>query len=318
MAYVYGLYDPDENFPFYIGKGSNNRMNKHFAESSKGANPHKDRKIAKIQRQGRKPYAKKLYDNLTEQQAYMQEWALINVHYPKLTNLKRSYGNGFGSGKHNPIYGKQRSDKVKQKISKKLKGQYNGEDIGNSKLKNEQVKEIKWLLDKRVVHQQIADEYGVSKETIVKISTGEYWTYIKEKKKPKHLDLENLRKDQSDRINDEVAKRMKWLVQSPRYTFKQIGKHFGRHKSAVRNASQRVDKAIEPEEKPEDREKVKRALKIKAAVKISDKTYKELAEIYGCCKNHIYNVANGRCFEFLPKEPDDGYYEAAQKRINST
>jgi len=72
------------------------------------------------------------------------------------------------------------------------------------------------------------------------------------------------------------------------------------------------------EEKPEDREKVKKTLEIKAAVKISNKTYKELAEIYGCCKNHIYNVVNGHSFGFLPKEPDEKYYEAARTRINNT
>lgn len=316
--YVYGLYDPAENFPFYIGKGCGKRKTVHFQPSSKGHNPHKDHKIAKVQRQGRKPYAKKLYDNLTEKQAYMREWALINVHFPKLTNIKRSYGEGFGSGKNNPIYGKQRSNEVKQKISKKLKGQYSGEDIGNSKLRNEQVKGIKWLLDENVVHQQIADEYEVSKPTIVKISTGEYWSYVEERKKPTHFEPENLRKDQSDKIKDEVAKQMKWLAESQRYTLKQIGNHFGRHRGAVLNASQRVDETIEPEEKPEDREKVKKTLEIKTAVKISNKTYKELAEIYGCCKNHIYNVVNGRSFGFLPKKPDEKYYEAARTRINNT
>ncbi len=315
--YVYGLFDPAEDYPFYIGKGTGKRKTTHFQPSSKGHNPYKDRKIEKTRREGREPYSRKLYDNLTEDEAYMREWALINVLFPRLTNLLKSYGEGFGSGKENPMYGRERSEEVKEAIAKKLKGKNYGEDIGNSKLTNEEVKEIKWLLDKGAHQKQIADEYDVSKVTIGKISTEEYWTYVQDKKKPAHLDPEKLKTVRCDKIKEEVAKRMKWLAENPRYTLKQIAKLFGRSCiTGVRAAIKRVDKTVEPEEKPEDRDKIKRALEIKAAVNHSNKTYKELAEIYDCCKNNIYNIANGRSFGFLPEEPDDDYCETARRRIS--
>jgi hypothetical protein len=122
--YVYGLFDPKKEFPFYIGKGKKDRKNIHFYHSKKRINPHKNRKIEKIEREGRTPYAEKLYENLSEDEAYMREWCLINVHFPKLTNIKESYATEPPTmkGKNHPNYGKERSEETKQKISESLRG----------------------------------------------------------------------------------------------------------------------------------------------------------------------------------------------------
>lgn len=135
--YVYGLFDPKKDFPFYIGKGTKNRMKEHLRENYSRDNPHKRRKIEKIRRRGKEPYARKLYENLTEDKAYMREWCLINLYYDKLTNIDRSYGTGFKhtartrmiisekmSGKGNSMYGKTRnhSEKTKKKIGNSLRG----------------------------------------------------------------------------------------------------------------------------------------------------------------------------------------------------
>ena len=130
--YVYGLYENEKtNFPFYIGKGTKSRMNDHFRKS-KSRNLHKCKKIEKADN----PYAKKLYGGLTEKQAYLREWCLINILYDRLTNVKSDYGEGppsgkqhpfyggepFGSGEEHRLYGESLKDETKEKLSKAHKG----------------------------------------------------------------------------------------------------------------------------------------------------------------------------------------------------
>ena len=54
-----------------------------------------------------------------------------------------------------------------------------GSDIPWSKLKESDVKEIKYLLLCNFSHQQIANNYGVHKETIGLINRGKNWKHIK-------------------------------------------------------------------------------------------------------------------------------------------
>jgi len=112
-------------------------MKRHFFKGGTNCNEHKKHKIEKVKRQGREPYAEKLYEDLTEEQAYVREWCLINVFFGRLTNIDESYGTGFThtkrtrkiisrkmKGENNPMYGKSRnlSKEHKQKIREAQEG----------------------------------------------------------------------------------------------------------------------------------------------------------------------------------------------------
>ncbi|MBT3298699.1 hypothetical protein HN385_07245 [archaeon] len=166
--YVYCYYDQN-NIPFYIGKGCNNRWYYHLYESQNIKkdgnyyNPHKSRKIKKIINEiGINAFItnniKLLHTDLTEKKALKKEKELIksigrrDLKTGPLTNLtpggefcignyfkseehcqkisktlmghKRSFDSclkqsGSVSGKNNPMYGKNHTNKTKQKISKR-------------------------------------------------------------------------------------------------------------------------------------------------------------------------------------------------------
>jgi DNA invertase Pin-like site-specific DNA recombinase len=54
----------------------------------------------------------------------------------------------------------------------------NGEKIGNSKLTNNDVKEIKTLLNIGLTQSKIANKFNVRRETISKIKLGLIWSHI--------------------------------------------------------------------------------------------------------------------------------------------
>lgn len=53
-----------------------------------------------------------------------------------------------------------------------------GSQNGSSKLKEDQVKEIRILLEKGLTSREIGKQYGVSKTTILRIKTGKNWSQI--------------------------------------------------------------------------------------------------------------------------------------------
>lgn len=79
--YVYVYCDPrNNNLPFYVGKGSGNRINNHLTETfEKTSNKRKYYKIESIRRDGLKPHIFKYAENLPEEQAYELEDFLIAV-----------------------------------------------------------------------------------------------------------------------------------------------------------------------------------------------------------------------------------------------
>lgn len=84
--YVYQLIDPRTKKPFYIGKGTGNRIDHHEKEALNGVCSHKCYKINKIQKVGLKIIKQKIAYFWDEQYAYEIEEHLIKTT-PNLTNV---------------------------------------------------------------------------------------------------------------------------------------------------------------------------------------------------------------------------------------
>ena len=128
--YVYGLFEPKEKVDscFYIGKGTEYRMKKHFwswclIENATGSNE-KISKIKTLQENGKKPYPSKIADGLSEDKAYeLEEFLIEEIGRENLTNDVPG-GKGPFSGKDHPMYGKSQelTKETRQKISESLSG----------------------------------------------------------------------------------------------------------------------------------------------------------------------------------------------------
>jgi len=78
MFYVYALMDPINKLPFYIGKGSGNRINDHFREEYNPKN-YKSRVIQNIRNLGFELRADIIYETADEDDAFAAE--LLFIHY---------------------------------------------------------------------------------------------------------------------------------------------------------------------------------------------------------------------------------------------
>lgn len=136
--------------PFYVGKGTGNRLYKHLYKQSLKKDSFKNRKIKKILFEGYdlKQYILKI-DNLTEEDAFDLEIELINkigrynLNEGPLINLTDG-GEGISGYSHNeetkekigkanknnisPLKNIPRTEAVKQKISEALKGRHIDEE----------------------------------------------------------------------------------------------------------------------------------------------------------------------------------------------
>lgn len=92
--YVYELVNSLDGKVFYVGKGSNNRLNHHVRNARRRiseGNLRKMRKILSIEKLGGKVLAEKLIENLSEKDAFdMEELVIRRYRLENLTNL--SYG----------------------------------------------------------------------------------------------------------------------------------------------------------------------------------------------------------------------------------
>ena len=142
--YVYALIDPENDQPFYIGKGQKNRMYQHL----KGTNGvSKNKRIDEIRNRGQEPVPRKLYENLTEQEAWDKELELIQ-HYGRqdieahgilTNNCLHAKGIVMTDDVRNKIsdqrQGIEFSTETKQKMSEARKGKTWEEIFGVEKAK---------------------------------------------------------------------------------------------------------------------------------------------------------------------------------------
>lgn len=136
--YVYALLDPrkpgtfrygDLEFdyePFYIGKGSGNRIERHYYRCNKEDRTRKNNKIIKLKREGLKYKYVILKKNLLEKNAFKIEIETIKT-VGRLDYKKGPLTNGDDGGEG--VTGRIITKEFRKKISIALKGRFVGRDL---------------------------------------------------------------------------------------------------------------------------------------------------------------------------------------------
>ncbi len=138
--YVYGLLNPFNNQPFYVGKGTGNRVFNHAKNALKSKDLDKDEKqaslkedtIREIMKKGKKVLCIIYHWGLTNKEALLIESVLIDC-LPGLTNIQSGYDTDHGMIAAEDLlglteYDEPTEDYVIIKTSKKAKEEH-GNDL---------------------------------------------------------------------------------------------------------------------------------------------------------------------------------------------
>lgn len=167
--YVYGYYDPITNDLFYVGKGSGYRITSHlkpsaWADPKNTVNPFFYYKIKSLMENGSPPILKKLYENLTEEEAYLMEHDIIVENGRRFVDggllfniTDKSGGSKKGSSKP---WSDERREAYREKCFENR--------VANNK---EELTEM--FLNLCMSRKEIAEYYGVS-EVLIKKRLKEY------------------------------------------------------------------------------------------------------------------------------------------------
>jgi hypothetical protein len=172
IYYVYGLIDPRDNLPFYVGKGKENRAYTHLKNNSGTCNPRKDARINEIYSLGLTPVVELFLENVDELTAYNTEEATILElgregidNNGILTNISLHSQPPSQKGKKRTF-----TQEHKQKLSASLKGKPKQYDTWQKGLTKDTDARIKKMAEKRSQtgnRHQIGQKY--SQERIEKI-----------------------------------------------------------------------------------------------------------------------------------------------------
>ncbi len=182
-CYVYGLYDPNTNILFYVGKGTGGRDKSHLKPSvwsnpENTVNPFLYYKIKSLIENNTPPVIKRLYENINEEEAYRLENEIVlkygrrfSEENGQLFNISEFKG-GNKKGKKLP-WTEERYRKHKDLSKSKRKYDPSYEELYED------------FIVKNMTRKEIAEKYNVS-EVLVKIRLRELKI-----KKPKHLQYGN-------------------------------------------------------------------------------------------------------------------------------
>jgi len=129
------------------------------------------------------------YKYTEEQKKHCSEWVRSKECREKIRNAKlgtkasketREKLSIARTGSNNSMYGKTRPEEVRTKISetRKRKGVGRGSNHNKAKLNEDDVREIRKLMDAGMTATEVARRYGVCKSTTARINKGIIWSHV--------------------------------------------------------------------------------------------------------------------------------------------